>query len=351
MQRIYVLESGTYLKKSGENLALVKDGKTLEEVAIQGLSQLILVGYTSISGAVLRVLMEHRVETVLLSPRGRFEGRLSVDEHKHVARRKHQYLRLSEEPFVLRTARAIVGGKVRSQARFLSVRGQQLREEPLLTRAATLRAMERALLDPETDLEFVRAIEGNTSRVYFEGFPRLLRNPQFSFKGRTRRPPLDPVNALLSFVYTLLTNEVLTAIKVVGLDPYLGALHVEDYGRPSLACDLVEEWRVFLGDRFVLGLLNRKALGPSDFVYREVKDTDFVDEEELKKKRPVEMKPGTSRALLDAYERWMGQRIKDRDSGDHQTYRGLILQQVRRFERYLSREDEHYEPFPWSEAR
>jgi len=350
VQRMYVLENGSYLRKSGGNLALFRDGRVEEEIDLEHLEQLILVGYTSISGAVLRMLIRSRVETVLLNPRGGFEGRLSVDEHKHVGRRKAQYLRLSDPGFALETARSIVGGKLRGQARFLALRGKQLGVDSLLARAATIRAMERSALDPAVDLDIVRGIEGQGTRVYYEGFPRLVRNPAFTFKGRNRRPPLDPVNALLSFVYTLLTSEVLTAIKIVGLDPYLGALHLEDYGRPSLACDLVEEWRVFLADRFVLALINRSVLSPDDFVYRKIEDTDFVDEEDLKGKRPVEMKPATSRALLKSYEKWMEQRVKPPDGDQRLTYRGLILEQVRRFERYLLGELKAYQPFPWSQV-
>jgi len=349
MQRVYVLDSGSYLRKSGDNLALVRDGSVVEEKNIKGITQLILMGYTSISGAVLRVLMENRIETVLLNPRGRFQGRLSVDEHKHVTRRKNQYIKLSDPKFVLNTARSLIQGKMRTLSRFLALRGTQFGIDSLFSRAAAIKAMERALFDPHMDIDALRGLEGNATKIYFDGFHLMLRNPAFSFKGRNRRPPLDPVNALLSFVYTLLTGEVLTAIKIAGLDPYLGALHVEDYGRPSLACDLVEEWRVFLGDRLVLGLLNRKAMSNEDFVFRIVKDHDFIDEDDLKKKRPVEMKPLACRAFLDAYEKWMSQRVSYPETGLKISYRSAILEQIRKFEKYIEGEEDIYNPFPWSQ--
>jgi CRISPR-associated protein Cas1 len=134
----------------------------------------------------------------------------------------------------------------------------------------------------------------------------------------------------------------------VGLDPYLGSLHEPSYGRPSLACDLVEEWRVFLGDRLVLGLLNRKTLSPEDFIYRDVKVKDFVDEKDLKAKRPVEMKPGICRAFLKAYEQWMNKKILVPGTDRHSTYRGLILEQARNFERHLLGELPAYIPFEWA---
>ena len=191
----------------------------------------------------------------------------------------------------------------------------------------------------------------------------LIRNPDFTFNGRNRRPPRDPVNALLSFVYTLLTNEVQSAITAGGLDPYLGALHEIDYGRPSLACDLVEEYRAFLGDRMVLGLINRKTISPDDFVYRKNPPAEYADEAEMKARRPVEMKarrpvemkarrpvemkPGTCRAFIAAYEAQMAQTVTYPPLEKTITYRWLIMNQVRRFGEFLENPDTAYQPFVW----
>lgn len=350
MERIYVLEPGTYLKKDGANLALTREGKVIDRVAIDGLRQLTLIGYTSLSGAVLRALVRGRVETVLLTPSGRFEGRLCVDEHKHVQRRKAQYLRLSDPAIQARAAGWIVRGKLRTQARMLALRGQQYGVETLGASAAAIRALERSF-PASRDMDLIRGVEGHGSRIYFHAFPDLLRNPDFSFPGRVKRPPTDPVNALLSFVYTLLTNEVLSAIQRVGLDPYLGCLHEVSYGRPSLACDLVEEWRVFLADRLVLGLLNRKAVSPEDFVYRPTGQVAYADEDELRDKRPVEMKPATMRALLKAYDAWMATRVADPVAQDKTTYRELLARQARRFNAWIMDETPEYTPFPWEQTR
>lgn len=351
MERIYVLEPGTFLKKDGTNLALTREGKVVDRVAMDGLKQLTLIGYTSLSGAVLRALVRGRVETVLLTPSGRFEGRLCVDEHKQVLRRKAQYLRLSDPKAQAEVAGWIVRGKLRAQARLLALRGQQHGVETLGAAAAAIRALERTFPASSLDMDLIRGIEGHASRIYFHAFPDLLRNPAFSFPGRVKRPPTDPVNALLSFVYTVLTNEVLSAIQRVGLDPYLGSLHEVSYGRPSLACDLVEEWRVFLADRLVLGLLNRKALTPDDFVYRPSDQIAYADEEELCDKRPVEMKPATMRALLKAHDAWMATRVSDPVAQDKTTYRELILRQVRRFNAWVMDETPEYSSFPWELTR
>lgn len=347
MQRVYVLEPGAYLRKTGETLTLFRDGRPAGEIPLQGLQHLTLIGYTSLSGSVLDVLIKKRVETVLLSPTGHFRCRLMVDEHKHVERRRAQYLRLSDPAQTLTAAKAVVRGKLANAARFLSLRGMQYKDSDLAAAAARIRGLGQSL-DPLNDLNLVRGAEGHAGSIYFKVFPRLLRNTQFVFNGRTRRPPLDPVNALLSFVYTLLTQEVLTQIKIIGLDPYLGALHAVDYGRPSLACDLVEEWRSFLGDRLVLTLINRQAMGPDDFVYRHLQHADAVDEVDLKAKRPVEMKPHICRSLIQAYEKWMATRIDWPDTGENTDYRGLIRRQLKKFDNYLAGKVPCYEPFFWS---
>jgi CRISPR-associated protein Cas1 len=350
MHRVYVLEQGTYLRKSGNSLVLMKDKTVVDEVSLPQLEHLVLAGFISLSGAVINALVQHRVETVLLDRHFGFRARLHVDEHKHVQRRQNQYVQLNYQEFSVQTARSIVSGKLSNQARFLQIRGQQSQSNALLSWAQAIKAIARSI-SAVPDMDLLRGAEGHGSRLYFQAFAHLVKNPGFSFQGRNRRPPLDPVNALLSFCYTLLTNEVLTAIKIVGLDPYLGSLHEVAYGRPSLACDLVEEWRTFVVDRLVLGLINTKSIRPEDFVTREQRDVDFVDEQDLKAKRPVELKPGPRKALVEAYETWMNRKIQDPYQDDSTTYRQHILRQVRHFSAYLNGDDAEYKPFPWSTIR
>lgn len=345
MERYYVLEPGTYLRKDGESLLIMRGNEAVGRVPLEGLEQLVLVG-SSLSGAVVQELVRRRVETVLLSPWGHFRGRLVVDEHKHVARRKAQYLAFSDPGQAVRIARLVVEAKLKNGARFLSRRAGEYGLKGLRDTAAQMMGLAR-MVAVEENMEMVRGLEGRGAHLYFGVFKDLVRVPGFDFSGRTKRPPRDPINALLSFVYTLLTNEVLTAVKIVGLDPYLGTLHTEEYGRPSLACDLVEEWRTHLGDRLVLGLINRRVVTPEDFVQREVTAADGVDEEDLRAHRPVEMKPKIARAFVDAYERWMGTAIQCPFAGTMTTYRGIIRDQARRFLRFLMGETPTYEPFPW----
>ncbi|MBW1722454.1 MAG: CRISPR-associated endonuclease Cas1 [Deltaproteobacteria bacterium] len=346
MESIYVLEPGAYLRREGRSLKVVKGGKVIQEIPAEGLKKLMLVGYVSLSGGVLDFLIQNRVETVFITPSGRFRARLALDEHRHVALRKAQYVRLSEPGFALNTARIIVQGKIGNMARFLLLRARQYNNEALRIGAVKLKSLAGAVRGIQ-NLDMLRGLEGNATRIYFELFHYLIRNSLFEFHGRNRRPPLDPVNAMLSFVYTLLTNEVLSAIKTCGLDPYLGCLHEVSYGRPSLACDLVEEYRCFLGDRIVLGLINRKAVTPDDFVFRKNSPDNYVTEEEMKAKRPVEMKPSMNRVFVKSYERVMNKRIRYGNPPIKTNYRMLILHQSRAFARYLEDPETPYVPFEW----
>lgn len=335
METVYMMEQGAYIKKDGNSLKILKQGELIDTVPSEGLKKLVLSGYLSLSGPVLDFLIKNRVETVFLTPAGRFRARLMIDEHKHVRLRKNQYIRLEDPDFALKTMKILVRGKLDNMVVLLLRRGRDYQEEVLRSAAAGIKSLAKNL-DSAVSKDAVRGIEGAGTRIYYSVFKKLLRNPAFSFKGRNRRPPLDPVNALLSFVYTLLTNEILSAIKTRGLDPYLGALHEIDYGRPSLACDLVEEFRCNPGDRLVLGLLNRKMIKPEDFVFRQVKKTSFVDEAEMKAGRPVEMKPYLRKTFISSYENMM--------TGSA-SFRNRIREQVNGFADYILERESTYTPF------
>jgi len=345
METIYVMETGAYLRREGNAIRIMKGHRQVDRIPAQGLKKLILVGYVSLSSGVLDFLIKNRVETVFMTPSGRFRARLMPDEHRHVALRRSQYIKLDRPEFALQAARSIVGGKLANMTRMLLKRGRQYKEEGLLKAAARLRSIEINLAQT-TNMDMLRGMEGLSARIYFSVFPLLIRNSDFIFKGRNRRPPRDPVNALLSFIYTLLTNEVLSAIKAWGLDPYMGSLHEISYGRPSLACDLVEEYRAFLGDRFVLGLINRKVIRADDFVFRPNAPSSYRDEEEMKSRRPVLMKPAVGRTFINAYEAMMARTIHCPEPDKKLSYRRLILHQVRSFGKYLT-DDEPYMPFKW----
>lgn len=307
-EAVYVLEPGAYLRRAGESLKVMQGRRMLEQIPAHDLQKLILVGHISLSSGVLDFLIRKRVETVFMTPFGRFRARLLPHEHRHVALRRAQYLRLSDDAAALKCAVTLVQGKLTNMRRFLLQRAGAYQSDALKRAAVKIKGLGR-YLDSASNGDVVRGMEGLGARIYFGAFHDMIRNEAFTFQGRNRRPPRDPMNALLSFVYTLLTNEVLSAIQACGLDPYMGALHAIAYGRPSLACDLVEEYRAFLGDRLVLGLVNKRMIKPDDFIWRKNAPDTFTDETEMRAKRPVEMKPALMRALIAAYEAMMKRSI------------------------------------------
>lgn len=348
MEAVYVLEPGAYLRREGSAIRVCKHKKVIDRIPAQGLKRLVLIGYISMTGGILDYLIKNRVETVFMTATGRYRARLGIDEHRHVALRRDQYLRLNDSTFSAAAARGIVNGKLENMRRFLLNRAREYKAPELRQAAARIHSIQTAGLENESNMERVRGFEGAATRIYFKVFGHMIQNRDFAFNGRSRRPPLDPVNALLSFVYTLLTNEVLSAIKAVGLDPYMGSLHDISYGRPSLACDLVEEYRSFLGDRMVLGIINRRMLGPDDFIRRGPPPKNFVDEAEMKAKRPVEMKPAVMRTFIDAYEAMMNRRILYPPDGKKIRYRHLLHRQAAAFAAALQDEKKDYQPFTWS---
>lgn len=346
-ETLYVLESGSYLRRVGESLKVFNGDTAIAEVPAGGLKKLILVGHASLSGAVLDFLIRNRIETVFLTPTGRYRARLAIDEHRHVSLRMNQYTKLSDKTYAARVAGFIVQGKIENMYRLLLLRARQYDAETLRIAAARIKSLS-ACIQEHSPMEYVRGIEGVTGNIYFNAFPKFIINEGFSFTGRNRRPPLDPINAMLSFVYTLLINEVQSAIKTCGLDPYLGALHEISYGRPSLACDLVEEYRTYLGDRMVLGLVNKRLVKPDDFIYRESAPKEYVDEDDMKAKRPVEMKPALNRTFIAAYESMMNRTVQYPPLNKSITYRWLIYQQVKSFGNSLENPDVSYQPYIWT---
>lgn len=339
MDGLYVLEPGSLIRKDGTTLKIVKGDAVLAQIPAEGLQRLTLVGYASLTGAVLDFLIRNRIETVFMTPTGRFRARLMVNEHHHVARRQAQYARLSDPGFSLNTARCFVRGKLENQLQFLLRRARDYGVTELRETAVRIRALQKQL-EEAPDADTVRGIEGYGTRLYFAAFPMLIRSTEFTFQGRNKRPPRDPVNAMLSLVYTLFTNEVLSAVNAAGLDPYLGSLHEVAHGRPSLVCDLVEEWRT-VGDRMVLTLINLKLVSHKDFILRRTAPDTDTEEGPL----PVEMKPGAYRALIQSFEKQMQTFSEPSSSGGKSAFRWLIHEQVRKFSLYLENPEVGYQPF------
>lgn len=344
----YVLEQNASVVKEGERI-LIKKGKTLlHTLHIFKLDQLVLFGNVLITPPAISFLLNSGVDTVFMSKNGRYRGRLQGPYSKNITLRQSQFKKMSSTSFCLKTARFIVEGKI-NNLRTLLMRINRIRPYARLeNKILKLRNLKKKISTAE-DLDTLRGIEGNGSAIYFEGFSKGILIDDFSFKKRIRRPPTDPVNALLSLGYTFLFNEMMGAVSMIGLDPYLGTLHSVEYGRPSLPLDLMEEWRPVVIDSLVLSLINMKTITLKDFIF----ENPTKREERLKDENneifetdhlPVRLSDAGMRKFITQYERKLAQKVKYHLTGQSLNYRDCIREQVRYFARYLRGEDKKYIP-------
>ena len=263
MATLYLTEQGSIVRKTGDRLVVAKRGEVLLEVPCPELETVFLYGNVQVTTQALAELLEHGVELALFTLSGKLRGQLTPPKAKNVPLRMRQYEAARSEAECLRLARAIVRAKVESAAAVL--RRFRANHPEALPQAA-VDAVERGLAQVEAagSLDTLRGLEGTAAARYFEAFAAMVP-AGVAFDGRSRRPPRDPVNALLSFGYVLVGNELQSLLDGMGFDPYLGFYHRLDYGRPSLALDLLEEFRAPLVDRLTLNLLNLRVLTAEDF--------------------------------------------------------------------------------------
>lgn len=264
---LYVTTPESYLSKDGMNVVISVNQQEVFRIPIINIEGIITFGYMGASPGLMKLCADHGVSLTFLSPQGRFIGRFQGATHGNVLLRVAQYQYAKDEAFCLHISRLMIAGKVQN---YRSILMRCLRDygpnEDVSVATRRLEVLKNQILG-STEIEIVRGHEGDAANVYFGVLPHLIvaQKDSFVFHGRNRRPPKDPVNALLSFVYTLLTNEVSAALETVGLDPYVGFMHTLRPGRTSLALDLMEELRAYMGDRLVLSLINRKQLSAKDF--------------------------------------------------------------------------------------
>jgi len=264
MTSLYVDRRGVTLKADGEALVFYENGERVGTVPLAPLARVFLRGDVTLSSSLLGKLGERGIGVVVLSGRKAEPTMLLGRPHNDAARRVAQYRLSLDANFCLRFSRAIVEAKLMAQAAFLAERRDvELQSRYLLT--LSLRRLDGAIaaVDAQASATSLRGLEGAGAAAYFEGFRDLLPE-RLKFHSRNRRPPKDPVNAVLSLGYTLLHAEAVLALYGAGLDPFIGFYHVMDFGRESLACDVVEPLRVEV-DRHALMLFRTEKLRVDDF--------------------------------------------------------------------------------------
>jgi CRISPR-associated protein Cas1 len=275
LNTLYATTEGASLHKDGENLVAEVDGAERSRVPLHMLGAVVVFGGIFVSPPLIGALARAGITLVLLDRQGRFEARVEGPVSGNVLLRRAQY-RASDRPDDI--VRSIVSAKIANQRAVLQRALRDYADEMAPERRAAVKAtvdrMERILRRvafANEGIDALRGAEGEAAFGYFAVFGDLVRSPDadICFHGRSRRPPLDPVNALLSFLYTLLTHDCRSAAESVGLDSAVGFLHRDRPGRPSLALDLMEELRPILADRLALSLINRRQLRSGDFETRD----------------------------------------------------------------------------------
>jgi CRISPR-associated protein Cas1 len=329
MANLYLSEQGAVVRKTGDRLIVEKDGRELLEIECFKLETVFLFGNVHVTTPALSELLEHGIELALLTQGGRLKGQLTPPKAKNVLLRMAQYQRSQDPSVVLPLARTFVSGKVRNALALLT---RQHRNYPERGFAAYREELDRLLSSIATveALDSLRGFEGTAARTYFAGFALACRT-ELAFDGRRRRPPTDPINALLSFGYTLVGAELTSLLDAMGYDPYLGFFHQLDYGRPSLALDLLEEFRVPAVDRLVLNVTNLRTLQAGDFVPDDESGGLRLERKALAK-------------FFRAYEAHLNKEFTDKTSGLSTTLRKTFRQQAERLAAHLTR-GEPYTPF------
>jgi CRISPR-associated protein Cas1 len=274
LNTLYVTQPDTYLALDGENVVIRKEEAELMRLPLHNLEGIVAFGYTGASPALMGACASRGISLCFLTANGRFLAHVTGKVHGNVLLRHRQHQIYDMEQDSLAIAKNIITGKIYNSRWVLE---RALRDHEMRVDAASLKAVSLSLkqsivnINSCTSLEQLRGVEGSAAERYYSVLNQLvLQNKDFfTFKERTRRPPLDPVNALLSFSYVLLANEVASALEAVGLDPYVGFLHRARPGRASLALDVMEELRPVIADRFVLTLINRREIDEGGFTTRE----------------------------------------------------------------------------------
>ena len=298
MPTLYLTEEYALVRRESENMLLVqiperraKEGSKAsparkERIPLMKVDEVVVLGEVTLTASAVHLLLERDVEITFLDHYGRFKGRLSPPFSKNAILRMAQYRAHQDMTRRCELARSFVIGKLSNQRQRLQ-RYNRTHQDPDVHRSiqqmsdligdlATFSVHQRSEMKPlasgdhrvgGTALESILGMEGAGSAAYFRCFGKLLTDQQqWPFQGRFKRPPTDPVNALLSFGYSLLTNKIASAVQLVGFDHFIGYLHSSFYGRPALALDLMEEFRPIIVDSVVVDMLNHRMITPADFV-------------------------------------------------------------------------------------
>lgn len=309
LNTLYVSSQGSYLRKEGETIVVEREQQKVLQLPIHTIGGLVCFGNVLCSPFLLGFCAERDIAVSFLSEGGKFLAAIRGPVSGNVLLRRQQYRMADDDTIATNIARNIVRGKLANSRvvmnRMIRDHGDRIDTAAIQDSSATIdRLIDQ--LDETGDLDSVRGIEGLTAAKYFAIFDNLIidQKRDFAFKDRNRRPPLDPVNALLSFIYTLLAHDIRSALETVGLDPAVGFLHRDRPGRPSLALDLMEEFRPVIADRLVLSLINRRQVTAKGFKKAENGAVIMTDDT-----RKIVLVEYQNRKQDEIFHRFIGEKI------------------------------------------
>ncbi|MCL2035182.1 MAG: type I-C CRISPR-associated endonuclease Cas1c [Oscillospiraceae bacterium] len=338
LNTLYVTQPDIYLSLDGENVVAKREEESVLRIPLHNLEAIVAFGYTGASPALMGACAERSIALTFLTMSGRFLASVTGIEKGNVVLRKTQYRVSDSEEGSVRIARNILTGKLHNSRWVLerAARDHELRLDTKRLKDSSYALAENIhLLNKATTLAGLRGIEGESAVRYYSVFNDLIlqNKDSFIFEGRNRRPPLDRVNGLLSFVYTLLSNDVAAALSAVGLDPFVGFLHRDRPGRRSLALDVMEELRAPLADRFVLTLINNRQVNPAGFVKKE--------------NGAIIMKDETRRTVISAWQERKQDQITHPFLKEKISWGLVPHAQSLLLARHLRGDLEEYPPFLW----
>lgn len=338
LNTLFVTTQDAYLAKDGHAVVVRVDHEARLRVPLLNLGGIVCFGQVNCSPALMAECAEAGVTITFMTERGRLLASVQGFTSGNVLLRREQYRRADDAAATLAIARNIVVAKI-ANSRAVLLRGARDYPESsgreALQQAAARMAYFGGQAQATDSLDVARGLEGETAAVYFGVFNHLITMQQerFSLNGRSRRPPLDPVNALLSFLYSMLSHDARSACEAAGLDAAVGFLHRDRPGRPGLALDIMEEFRAFLVDRLVLSLINRQQVKPDGFRTAESGGVEMDDE--------------TRKAVITAYQERKQDSITHPFIGEETTVGLLVHLQARLLARHLRGDLDAYPPFVW----
>lgn len=268
LNTLYVTTPEAYISKDGQNIVISVKQEELFRIPSINVESIITFGYMGVSPGVMKLCSDSGISITFLSPNGRYISRVQGETKGNVLLRKRQYQLSDDDLWSLQVSQVMIGGKIQNYRNILRRYVRDYGDNDGISQDIKILEQSKRNVLISRDKTTLIGYEGIASNAYFEVLPILILNQKndFPFYGRSRRPPKDAVNAMLSFAYTLIASDVTAALETVGLDPYIGFLHTLRPGRASLALDMMEELRAYLGDRFVLSLINKKQITSKDFI-------------------------------------------------------------------------------------